>query len=96
MPKAVIYMLAAALLIGAAPLPAGYYALLRPAATVVFVWAAWITHQQKHPSLPWILGIAALIFNPFAKLHVSKEALECVSLAGAILLLTTRKHFQAA
>jgi hypothetical protein len=59
-----------------------------------FAWAAYVTYTRKHPSLPWILGITALLFNPFIKIHTSKEAWSRVNVASAILLLTTKAQFQ--
>ena len=94
MPRALIYLIAAALLIGAAPLPAAFYTVLRPAVAAVFAWAAYITYVRKHTSLPWILGIIALVFNPFIKIHPSKDVWAFINIASTILLLTTKKHFE--
>ena len=96
MPRALIYLIAAALLIGAAPQPAAFYTVLRPAVAAVFAWAAYITYIRKHTSLPWILGIIALVFNPFIKIHPSKDVWAFINIASTILLLTTKKHFEQA
>ncbi|CAC5851372.1 hypothetical protein [uncultured Gammaproteobacteria bacterium] len=48
MPITVIYIVAAMLFLGAAPLPYGYYMLLRLAATGVFIWAAIVAHKKRY------------------------------------------------
>ena len=50
MPITVIYIVAAMLFLGAAPLPYGYYMLLRLAATGVFIWAAIVVHKKTMQS----------------------------------------------
>ena len=94
MPRALIYLIAAVLLIGAAPLPAAFYTVLRPAVAAVFAWAAYIAYVRKYASLPWILGITALVFNPFIKIHPPKDVWAFINTASMILLLTTKKHFE--
>ena len=56
MPVAVIYITAGMLFLGAAPLPYGYYMLLRLVVTGVCVWAAFVSYERKlavklHPKL---------------------------------------------
>ncbi len=52
MPAAVIYICAAMLFIGAAPLPYGYYMLLRLVAFGVFAYAAYVAYEKKSKALP--------------------------------------------
>lgn len=91
MPIAVIYICAAMLLVGAAPLPHGYYMLLRLVACGVFAFAAFVSFDRKHKILPWVFGLLALLFNPFIKVHLPKEVWAFVDVAAAILLLATAK-----
>ena len=56
MPTPLIYIAAGLLFLAAAPLPYGFYMLLRLVATVVFIWAAIASSERKHSSLPWIFG----------------------------------------
>ena len=94
MPIAVVYIAAAMLLIGAAPLPYGYYTLLRIVACAVFVWAAVITFQRAGKVLPWIYALAAIVFNPLVKIHLPKEAWIAVDVAAGGLLLATTKRLR--
>ena len=91
MPVGVIYACAAMLFVGAAPLPYGYYTLLRLVACGVFAFCAFVTAERKHKVLPWVFGLAALLFNPVVKVHLSKELWALVDIAAAILLLANAK-----
>ncbi len=94
MPNPVIYIVALLLFIGAAPLPYGYYMLLRLIVCGVFAWASFITYERKHETLPWVYGIVAILFNPLLKIHFPKEIWVLIDIATAILLLYTRKVIQ--
>ncbi|MDD2468113.1 MAG: hypothetical protein PHI97_29395 [Desulfobulbus sp.] len=94
MPIAVIYITALMLLIGAAPLPYGYYMLLRLVATGVFLWAAFASYERKNQSLPWVFGLLALLFNPVVKIHLPKEVWVGIDICAGLLLLITKEHFQ--
>ncbi|GAG75103.1 unnamed protein product [marine sediment metagenome] len=48
MPVFVIYITSAMLLIAVAPLPYGYYTLLRLVVTGVFAWAGYITYKRNN------------------------------------------------
>lgn len=90
MPILVIYITATMLFIGAAPLPYGYYILLRLVATGVFVWAAVIAYERKRLFLPWIYVLIALIFNPFIKIYLTKEVWIFVDIISAVILFSTK------
>ena len=94
MPVAVIYIAVAMLFIGAAPLPYGYYMLLRLVATGVFVWAAFIAYERKNEVLPWVYGVLALLFNPLIKIHLPKELWAVVDVGSGVLLLATKSIIQ--
>ena len=91
MPAAVIYVCAAMLFIGAAPLPYGYYMLLRLVAFGVFAYAAYVAYEKKSKALPWVYGFMALVFNPIIKVHFPKEMWAVVDIAAGLLLLATAK-----
>jgi hypothetical protein len=90
MPVAVIYIAISMLLIGAAPLPYGYYTLLRIVATGVFLWAAFVAHEREHTILPWVYGLIAILFNPVIKIYLPKELWAAVDIGAGILLLATK------
>ncbi len=95
MPIAVIYIAAAMLFVGAAPLPYGYYMFLRIVATGVFVWAAFVTYERGDKSLPWVYGILAILFNPLIKVHLPKELWAVVDVGVGIFLLVTSSKIRA-
>ncbi|RXZ44258.1 DUF6804 family protein [Crenobacter cavernae] len=91
MPAAVIYVCAAMLFVGAAPLPYGYYMLLRLVVCGVFAFAAFVAFDRKSKVLPWVYGFMALVFNPFVKIHFPKEMWAVVDVAAGVLLVATAK-----
>ncbi len=94
MPIAVIYITTVLLFVGAAPLPYGYYMLLRLIVTGVFIWTAFIAYERKHESLPWVYGVLAILFNPLIKIHLPKEFWAVVDIGSGILLLSTKSIIQ--
>lgn len=91
MPVAVIYICAAMLFLGAAPLPYGYYTLLRLVACGVFAFAAFVAYGRKNKVLPWVYALLALVFNPIIKVHLPKELWAFVDIGAGVLLLATAK-----
>lgn len=90
MPKAVLYIAAGMLFVGA--LPYGYYMLLRFVACGVFAWAAFITYEKNEEVLPWVFGILAVVFNPLIKIHFPKELWAVIDFcSGLFLLLISKK-----
>lgn len=94
MPLAVIYIAAAMLIFGAAPLPYGYFTLLRLVATIVFAWAAFETYGREKQYLPWVFGLFALLFNPIVKIYLPKEVWAFIDIGAGLLLLLTKRHMQ--
>lgn len=90
MPLAVIYITATVLFIAVAPLPYGYYTLLRIVATVAFVWAAIAAYERECEVLPWVFSVMAIVFNPIIKIHLPREVWAAVDIAAGILLLATQ------
>ena len=90
MPLPVIYITAIMLLIGAAPLPYGYYMLLRLVTTGVLLWAAYISYERKYEVLPWVFAVLALLFNPIFKVHFPKELWAIIDVVTGIFLLVMK------
>ena len=91
MPRLVIYATAAMLLLGAAPMPYGYYTLLRLVGCIVFAVATFAALARRYATLPWVYGLMALVFNPVFKLHFPKELWALIDVAAAVLLFATAK-----
>jgi len=87
----IIYICVGLLLLGVAPLPYGYYMLLRLVACGVFALASFIAHQKKHAALPWVYGLLAILFNPFFPVYLTKELWMYMDIGAALLLLFTSK-----
>ncbi len=87
MPKFVIYCVAAALFLGAFPLPYGYYGLLRVIGCAAFSWCAYILFESKNTKHAWIMVVLAVLFNPFAKFHFPKEAWAVIDICASGFLL---------
>jgi hypothetical protein len=94
MPIAVIYIASGMLFLGAAPLPYGYYMLLRIVATAVFVWATIVVHEKHDTVLPWVFGVCAILFNPIIKIHLPKELWAVIDIGAGILLLAVQSKIK--
>lgn len=90
MPIAVIYITVAVLFIGAFHMPYGYYVLLRIITTVTFAWASYTSYNKRYNVLPWLLLIAAFLFNPFIKVYLFKDIWELIDIGAAITLFAIK------
>lgn len=90
MPIPILYITSTLLFLGIASMPYGYYAFLRILVTGVFLWASYIAVQRKNDALIWLFLIIALIFNPFFKIHFSKNLWSLVNIISGIILLLSK------
>ncbi len=96
MPIALIYLCAAMLFIGAAPIPwYDYYTFLRFVGCSVFAFAAFILFRRKRWPLALVFAILAVLFNPFIKVHFPTEVWNLVDIVAGVLLLFTAKMLSA-
>ena len=90
-----IYLfLAAILLLCLAPMPYGYYVLVRFLAMVGFGMMAYRYYQEKKESLAWTFGILALLFQPFAKIALGRliwNIVDVIVAVGLIILYFVEK-----
>ncbi len=94
-PPAVLSLAAVVLLLGMAPMPYGYYALLRIVSCITFCWAAVESHKRRHQMLPWVFALAAILFNPIVRVHFDRGVWVWLNLLAALLLLSTAKRLSA-
>lgn len=94
MPPQLVYVAAALLALGAAPLLYGYYTLLRLVACGVFGFAAYLAFVKGARLLPYVYGLLAVLFNPIIKIHLPKEVWAVIDTASAALLLVTAKQLR--
>jgi hypothetical protein len=88
MPLAVVYIAAGMLIAAVAPLPYGYYMLLRLVATGVFVWAVYVAYERQYQVMPWVLVLLAVLFNPIIKIHLPREIWAGIDVVAGLVLLT--------
>lgn len=90
-----IYLfLAAILLLCLAPMPYGYYVLVRFLSMVGFGIMAYRYYQEKKESLAWTFGILALLFQPFAKIALGRliwNIVDVIVAVGLIILFFIEK-----
>lgn len=79
--------LAAVLLLCLAPMPYGYYTLVRFLATVVFGIYAYRCYMAKKEAMTWVFVTLALLFQPFAKVALGREIWNIVDVIIAIGLI---------
>ena len=88
-PKLLIYVSVAALVLALLPLPYGYYMLLRIGMCGVLAYLASLSLHARLKGLTWVLGCAALVYNPIAPLHLGRDVWLIVNLLTIVLLLFT-------
>ncbi len=91
MPKPLIYLTAIALFIALAPMPYGYYTLLKIMACGVFAWAAYISYSNKLTIQLWLFAGLALLFNPIIPIYLSKELWMPIDIGSGVSLLLNMK-----
>ena len=80
-------ILAALLLLCLAPMPYGYYTLVRFVSMVVFGVMAYKYYQVKKEGLAITFGALALLFQPFIKIALGRTIWNIVDVIAAILLI---------
>lgn len=80
-------ILAAMMLLCLAPMPYGYYMMVRFLAMVVFGVMAYRYYQEKMERMAWVFGILALLFQPFAKIALGRLIWNIVDVLVAIGLI---------
>lgn len=85
--KTIQLILAALLLLCLAPMPYGYYQLLRFVAMVAFGWMAYGYYVEKKEGLMVTFCALTLLFQPFIKVALGRELWNMVDVTVAALLL---------
>ena len=87
--KQVYLILAALLLLCLAPMPYGYYELVRFASMVIFAVMAYQYVQEKRNTLAVVFGALALLFQPFVKIALGRTIWNIVDVIAAIVLIVS-------
>lgn len=85
--KQVYLILAAMMLLCLAPMPYGYYILVRYVAMVVFAVMAYQFYNQNKEGLAVVCGALALLFQPFIKIALGRTMWNVVDVIVAIGLV---------
>lgn len=78
---------AIALLVCLAPMPYGYYMLVRIIATILFFVFARQYYVAKKEELAITFGVLAILFQPLIKVSLGRGVWNMVDVAVAVLLL---------
>lgn len=85
--KFICVSLAALLLFCLAPMPYGYYQLVRLVSMVVFAIMAYQNYVKKQVEWAVVFGALALLFQPFVKIALGRAMWNIVDVAVGILLI---------
>lgn len=80
-------ILAIALLLCLAPMPYGYFMLVRIVATILFFIFARKYYVAKKEELAITFGVLAVLFQPLFKISLGREVWNMVDVAVAVLLM---------
>ena len=92
--KQLYLFLAAMLLLCLAPMPYGYFMLVRFVMMAVCGWLAYQNIQKEQQGLAWTFGALSILFQPFVKIALGRVVWNIVDVAVAIFLtfLFVREH----
>lgn len=85
--KCLKQILIIALVLCLAPMPYGYYILVRYFAMVVFGLMTYQYYQEKKENLMITFGALAVLFQPFIKISLGRVVWNIVDIAIAVVLL---------
>ena len=85
--KCLKQILIIALVLCLAPMPYGYYILVRYFAMIVFGLMTYQYYQEKKENLMITFGALAVLFQPFLKIPLGRIVWNIVDVAIAIVLL---------
>ena len=80
-------LIAALLLLCLAPMPYGYYQLVRFVAMVAFAVMAWNYYENKQEGWAIVFGALALLFQPFVKIALGRLVWNVIDVVVAVLLI---------
>lgn len=67
------YIASALMILAVIDLPYAYYPLLRFIGLFAFGLAAYLSFQANVKIIPFLLGLMAIIFNPFIKIYLGRD-----------------------
>ena len=97
MKKQIYLFLAAMLLLCLAPMPYGYFMLVRFVMMVAFGWMAYQYYQRHKTLATWVFGILAMLFQPMYKIALGRtmwNIVDVIVAIGLIILLFFERNKQ--
>ena len=85
--KQLYLILAAMLLLCLAPMPYGYFMLMRFVMMVAFGWMAYQYYLNQKTIAMWVFGTLALLFQPIYKIALGRTVWNVVDVVVALLLI---------
>ena len=85
--KQLYLFLAAMMLLCLAPMPYGYFQLVRFVAMIVFGLMAYRYYQNQKIVATWVFGALALLFQPIYKIALGRVVWNVVDVIVALLLI---------
>jgi|SRR3989338_614057 len=64
--------------------PYGFFTLLRFAVCFSATYVAWLSYESQYEKWAWILGIMAVLFNPFIPIHFARDTWRLIDLIAGI------------
>lgn len=96
--KKIYLVLAILLLVALAPMPYGYFQIVRLISTVVFGMMAYGYYKVKKETMAYVCGGVALLFQPFYKIVLGRVVWNVIDVVVAIgliiLFLAEQKHLK--
>lgn len=65
--------------------PYGYYVFLRIVCFIVFGMLALIAFDRTHQAWVWVFGLTAIVYNPFIRIHLTREIWTWINVATIVL-----------
>lgn len=87
MKKGLLIIMAVLLLVCLAPMPYGYYQLVRFVAMVVFAYLSYDYFIAKREGIGYTFAALALLFQPFFKISLGRTMWNIVDVIVAIFLI---------
>ena len=87
MMKQVYLAVAVMFLLCLAPMPYGYFMLVRFVTTVAFSWLAYRYYKNNKVAATWIFGVLVLLFQPFYKIALGRTVWNVIDVIVAILMI---------
>ena len=74
--------------------PYGYYLLLRWVCCGVFAFLALQALSREIHGWTWVLGITALVYNPFFRVHLTREIWSVVNVVTIMIAVSSIFRFR--